>query len=184
VTVGAFAFLRRGVLPTRVGRIPLRDSKRLSPKVREQWLRIAKEHAGEGAVVFTTARVSARLVDRMNIARAANLAATRAYERLIVRSGINPASAIVLLDGGLFIRPRGSLAPHRTRTIVRGDEKVPEIQLASIVAKVTRDRAMVRFHRRYPSYGLAAHKGYGTRAHRRALLRHGLIKGFHRLTFV
>ncbi|MFH0806165.1 MAG: ribonuclease HII [Candidatus Brennerbacteria bacterium] len=184
VTVAAFAFLQHGTFPPRVGNVPLRDSKRLTPRARETWFRAMKEKARAGYVAFVTARVTPRIVDRVNISSAANLAATRAYERLIANARLSPASLTVLLDGGLYIRPRAGLMPHRTRTIVRGDEKIPEIQLASIAAKVTRDRAMVRLHARHPAYGLAAHKGYGTRVHRKAISHHGPVKGLHRLTFL
>lgn len=184
VTVAAFAFVRRAALPTRVEGIPLRDSKRLTPRARERWFRVMKEKARAGHVVFATARVAPHIVDRMNIANAANLAATRAYERLVANAGLSPSSLAVLLDGGLFIHPHERFVPRVTRTIVRGDEKVPEIQLASIAAKVTRDRAMTRLHARHPVYGLAAHKGYGTRMHRKALTRHGPAHGLHRLTFL
>lgn len=183
VTVGAFVFLGRERFLSRIDRAPLRDSKRLTSMAREEWYRTLKRHAHEGRVAFRTARVTSALVDRMNISNAANLAATRAYERLVVAVGCAPASVTVLLDGGLFIHPRMRFEPRSTRTIVRGDEKIPEIQLASIVAKVTRDRGMTRLHARHPRYGLGAHKGYGTKAHRAALMKHGPVRGLHRSTF-
>ena len=170
VTVAAFAFLRNGTFPHRMEGVPLRDSKRLTPRARENWFHAVKEGARAGHMVFATARVAPHIVDRINIRNATNLAATRAYERLVVSAGLSPASLTVLLDGGLSIHPREKFIPHAAHTIVRGDEKVPEIQLASIAAKVTRDRAMVQLHERYPVYGLAAHKGYGTYRHRKALV--------------
>lgn len=184
VMVAAFAFLRGSTFPRRVEGVPLRDSKRLTPRARENWFRAVKAGARAGHVVFTTARVAPHIVDRINIRNATNLAATRAYERLVVSAGFSSASLTVLLDGGLLIRPRERFMPHAAHTIVRGDEKVPEIQLASIAAKVTRDRTMTRLHERYPAYGLAVHKGYGTYRHRKALSHHGPAKGLHRLTFV
>jgi ribonuclease HII len=184
VTVAAFAFLSRAGLPRRMNGIPLRDSKRLTPRARELWFKAVKEHARAGTVAFATARVSPHIVDRVNITNAANLAATRAYERLVAKTKLPPSLLTVLLDGGLFIHPRAAFMPRRTRTIVRGDEKIREIRLASIAAKVTRDHAMVRLHARYPRYGLATHKGYGTRAHQKALAERGPTKGLHRLTFL
>ncbi|MDP3974743.1 MAG: ribonuclease HII [Candidatus Jorgensenbacteria bacterium] len=184
VTVAAFVFLRNAALPSHAEGTPLRDSKRLTPRARGKWFRAVKEAARTGEMAFATARVAPHVVDRVNIRNAANLAATRAYERLVAKTRLSPSSLTVLLDGGLFIRPRERFVPRAARTMVRGDEKIPEIQLASIVAKVTRDRAMVRLHARYPSYGFAAHKGYGTLFHRRALRAHGPIKGRHRLTFI
>lgn len=184
VTVAAFAFLRREDFLSEIRGTTLKDSKRLTPKGRTEWFVRLARHAREGNVAFATARVSPRTVDRINIRNAANLAATRAYERLVAREGFSPRALVVLLDGGLFIAPTAAMAPRRTRTIVRGDERIPEIQLASVVAKVTRDRAMVRLHARHPAYGFAAHKGYGTRAHAIALARFGPIAGLHRLTFI
>ena len=184
VTVAAFAFLRPKGFSKREEGLPLRDSKRLTPRARKKWFARLKEYATEGAVAFATARVSPRVVDRVNISAAANLAATRAYERLVTEKGLRPSNITVLLDGGLFIHPSATMAPRRARTVVRGDERIPEIRLASIVAKVTRDRAMVRAHAQHPAYGFAAHKGYGTRAHAHALARLGPVKGLHRLTFI
>ncbi len=184
VTVAAFTFLRRDGFLAEMHGVSLRDSKCLTPRARERWFSYLKKADREGKVAFATARVSAQVVDRINIRNAANLAATRAYERLVARRGFSPRELTVLLDGGLFIAPEREAAPRRTRTIVRGDEKVPEIQLASIVAKVTRDKAMTRLHTRHPRYGLAVHKGYGTRAHAHALVRFGPVEGLHRLTFI
>lgn len=184
VTVAAFAFLRQRRFITGRSHPPLRDSKRLTPRVREKWFAWLKRCVAEGEVVFATARISPRVVDRVNIRNAANLAATRAYERLVTQEGLRPSNIKVLLDGGIFIHPSATMMPRRARTVVRGDERIKEIQLASIVAKVTRDRAMVRLHARYPAYGFAAHKGYGTRAHAHALARLGPVEGLHRLTFI
>ena len=77
------------------------------------------------------------------------------------------------------------MAPHcfsMQKTIIRGDETEPIISLASIVAKVLRDRLMVRLGDEYPEYGFEVHKGYGTLAHRRAVRVHGLSP-LHRTTF-
>ena len=74
------------------------------------------------------------------------------YGRLSVRG-----SAHVLLDGGLFLP--GGISQE---TIIRGDEKIPVIAAASIIAKVTRDRIMARIHKNYPQYRFDLHKGYGT----------------------
>lgn len=195
VTVAAFVFLRDSRFPSHIegpastrrrgeAGVPLRDSKRLTPRAREAWFGALRAMARAGNAAFATARVTPALVDRVNIRNAANLAATRAYERVVKEAQLSPSSVTVLLDGGLSIRPRASMAPRRAYSVVRGDELVPEIQCASIAAKVTRDRAMVRLHARHPAYGFAAHKGYGTEAHRIALVRFGPLEGFHRLTFL
>ena len=77
-------------------------------------------------------------------------------------------------------------ATHRcikASTLIRGDERIVAIKLASIVAKVTRDRYMRKLALRYPEYGFEVHKGYGTRRHFRALKKFG-ISEVHRLTYL
>ena len=70
----------------------------------------------------------------------------------------------------------------RPRTIIKGDEKINAIKFASIVAKVTRDRYMVKLHKLYPEYGFDVHKGYGTKRHVKAIKKHG-TSGVHRRSF-
>jgi ribonuclease HII len=88
----------------------------------------------------------------------------------------------VFLDGGLFLGSRDAQPAH-AKTIVKGDEKVPAVAIASIIAKITRDRAMVRLAKRHPQYGFEIHKGYGTPMHRRAIKKHG-PSAAHRKTFL
>lgn len=95
-------------------------------------------------------------------------------------------NAQILLDGGLFVSARALKVVGNRRqplTLIRGDERIPAIALASIVAKVRRDHLLLRLDRRDPRYGFAAHKGYGTRSHLAALRRHGYSRA-HRLTFL
>ncbi|MEK7464593.1 MAG: ribonuclease HII, partial [Patescibacteria group bacterium] len=149
----------------------LKDSKKLTAAYRETWFEFIKNHP---KIYYATARVNPRVIDRINITKAANRAATNAFKRLDVGKGTR-----VLLDGGLFLNTDYAF----TRTIIKGDEKINAIKLASIVAKVTRDRYMVKLHESYPLYNLAKHKGYGTRKHIRAIRRHG-PSDIHRLTFI
>ena len=153
----------------KLGRI--RDSKKLSPKRREHWAVYLQTHP---AVSWKIARVTPRVIDRINISQAANLAARRLVSRLALRE----RSYFVYLDGGLIL-PDG--IPHET--IIRGDEQVPAIAAASIIAKVWRDRFMKRLGRKFPHYKFSVHKGYGTRDHRTAILRHGFSEA-HRQSFV
>ena len=69
------------------------------------------------------------------------------------------------------------------RAIIKGDLTEPVISAASIIAKVTRDRQMIDLDQKYPEYGFAKHKGYGTKTHLEALTNYGPIKGQHRFTF-
>ena len=164
-------------------RIPLRDSKRLSAAHREVWFRHIKTNS---LVACAVSHVTPRVIDRINISRAANLAATRALRRLATSRWPLATRVKVFLDGGLFADTSSLVASgYRlvAHTIIRGDEKYAAIKLASIIAKVRRDRYMTKKHKAFPQYGFAAHKGYGTKAHYRALRKHG-PSPLHRLTFL
>jgi len=152
----------------------IRDSKKLTPRAREEWFGRFRR---DPRIVWASATSGPEIIDRMNIRRAADRAARRCYLRLTARYP-ELASARVVLDGGL------SLGPHIRHTAhVRGDERFRAIASASIVAKVKRDRLMNRLHGHYLRYAFNVHKGYGTAMHARALRRHG-PSGAHRLTFV
>lgn len=157
----------------------LKDSKKLSASQRELWYAYLRKAKG---VYLHAARVYQKQIDKRNIARSANLAASRALEGVILDMGSTPKRHKILLDGGLYL---GS-PKHRalkTSTIIKGDEKIVAIKLASIVAKVTRDRYMLKLDQRYREYDFATHKGYGTSEHFRALKKHG-ISNVHRLTYL
>lgn len=172
----------------------LKDSKKLSAKKREAWCEYFKSQPG---LRYALARVYPRQIERRNVSRAANIAAGRAFLRLrkdVRGTGVITHKTTVFLDGGLFLGSGGHGYRHggnqrqqpagiTTKTIIKGDEKIPAIAAASIVAKVYRDRLMVRLGKKYPAYGFAVHKGYGTAAHRAAIRKHGPIAA-HRLTFL
>ena len=149
-------------------RIPgLDDSKRLSPQRRMELDRMIRERA----VSYALARVDVDEIDATNI-----LAATMHAMRVAV-DRLDPTPTQVLVDGN-----RCPELPCPARVVVRGDALVPAISAASILAKVERDREMMEMDRRYPEYGFARHKGYGTRAHRHALLAFG-PSPIHRRSF-
>ncbi|MDR3582210.1 MAG: ribonuclease HII [Candidatus Pacebacteria bacterium] len=160
----------------------LKDSKKLSPWQREAWYAYFKN---SGEVRFAVARVYPRGIERLNISGAANRAALRAFTRLMRNTGAGARSAQVFLDGGLFLGSRAAQKSHAPRalTVIKGDEKIPAVAAASIVAKVTRDRFMVRLARRWPAYSFEVHKGYGTKIHRAAIAKAGPCEA-HRLTFL
>src|SRR5581483_4367081 len=154
--------------PRRLG--PLKDSKKLTPARRAQWFAHITAHP---CVAFAVARVYPRGIERLNISAAANLAARRAYRRL-ARALVGAEHAI-FLDGGLYL---GTKRERRRdgfggKTVVKADEKIAAVKIASIIAKVSRDRYMEKLGKRHPEYGFEVHKGYGTRAHQAALRRHG-----------
>ncbi|HVN26777.1 MAG TPA: ribonuclease HII [Candidatus Paceibacterota bacterium] len=157
---------------------PLRDSKKLTRLQREAWF----DHLTKSPRVrFALARVYPRQIEKRNISRAANVAAQRAYERLAARERAG-RRARVFLDGGLYIGSR-SAQPAHAKTVIKGDEKIPAVAVASIIAKVSRDRFMARLGKKFPAYGFEIHKGYGTAAHRKAIRENGPTPA-HRLTFL
>ncbi|MGC9610706.1 MAG: ribonuclease HII [Minisyncoccia bacterium] len=181
VSVGVLA-LNSGVrfsAPVFNGRkLHLRDSKKLTPKERERWVSYLKKRED---VYFAVASVPARMIDKINISRAANLAATRAFRKLIKKNSFLSNQPKIFLDGGLYLNQKAGERLN-TQTIIRGDEKITAIMLASIVAKVHRDKLMARRHEEYPHYDFPKHKGYGTARHMKSLKRHGLSE-IHRKSF-
>ena len=164
--------------------LPLRDSKKLSAKQREEWMRWIrgqrKEESGKQLIFYATAGVYPKVIDRINITQAANLAASRALEKLVGMLDVRSEMKI-LMDGGLYINhPTSHISP---RTIIKGDEKYNCIKLASIIAKVKRDRIMKRNHKKFPQYGFDEHVGYGTKKHIAALKKHGPCS-IHRRSFL
>ena len=152
----------------------IRDSKKCTRISREQWNeKICKEFP------FAVASVSPHVIDKKGISFATKLAVSRCLNKLLLKcSMFHVPCFMILLDGSLS----APLAYKNQRTIVKGDEKIPVIAAASIMAKVHRDKFMVRLHKKYPLYGFHTHKGYGTVIHRAAIQQHGLCR-IHRVSF-
>jgi ribonuclease HII len=149
----------------------LADSKFLTAKQRHE---LAREIRCK-AFAFAIALADAAEVDSLNVLAASLLAMERAVRRLKLRPDL------VRVDGNRL--PAFADEPcYRLEAVVRGDQIVPCISAASILAKVCRDRLMRRWHRKYPRYGFDRHKGYPTRAHFEALREHGPC-AIHRLSF-
>lgn len=158
-------------LVTRKGQPALRDSKKLSAQQRETLYEYIVAH---GRLKHAHALVSAETIDTIGIVNATNEAAICALQGV----GADAERVEVLLDAGLRVPGHWNQS-----SFVRGDETIPVIALASIVAKVERDRFMVAEAAvKYPHYGLEEHKGYGTLSHRRAIQNYGL-SAIHRSSF-
>jgi ribonuclease HII len=148
------------------------DSKKLSEKKRSLLYDMIFTHA-EGVGVGLA---DEKEIDHLNILRASLLAMARAVKNL-------PAVPDHLLIDGTFQIPEDQIPVDVLQTAIpKGDAKCISIAAASIVAKVTRDRLMMQYHREYPEYGFNRHKGYPTRAHREAVKLHGAC-AIHRGTF-
>ena len=153
----------------------VKDSKKHTFEEREKWFSVIKKTRKNGLIDFALSHVSSSVIDRKGLTYAAYLAIYRSLRKLRVKE----RECIILLDGGLK-------APKNftnQKTVIKGDEKVKAIGLASIVAKVKRDRIMVRFSRKYAEYGFEKHKGYGTKEHYAALKKFGLSP-IHRKSFL
>ncbi|MBU6415143.1 ribonuclease HII [Patescibacteria group bacterium] len=147
----------------------IKDSKKLSARQREAWFSKLTAHR---EILWAVARVYPKTIDRINISQAANLGARRVYKKLAGNRLLR-----TVLDGGLYLPKQ-----IPSQTIVKGDEKIPAIAAASIIAKVTRDRLMLRLHKKYPQYRFDIHKGYGTALHRALIKKYGRSKA-HRESF-
>lgn len=145
----------------------LADSKKLSAARRERLF----DEIRAKALCFCIAEASVEEIDRLNILQATLLAMRRAV------MGLRLKPVMVLVDGN-----RLPLLDVPAEAIVKGDALVQSISAASILAKVHRDRWCQQLHDRYPQYGFAGHKGYGTAAHLAALRTHGACPE-HRRSF-
>jgi len=145
----------------------LADSKQLTPERRE----VLAETIRAQARAWAVGSASVEEIDTINILQAALLAMRRALDQL----SLAPEEVVV---DGLHCPP----SPWPVRAVVKGDAKVKAISAASILAKVTRDAAMLELHAQRPEYGFDRHKGYATPEHLEALRRHG-VSPFHRRTF-
>jgi len=154
--------------------IPLRDSKKLSREQREIWFGHIQTWQKEGKCDFAVVMISAKVIDQIGIAPTIRRALARALDKLEAKN-----SHLILLDGGL----KAPAEFLNQKTIIKGDEKEKVISLASIAAKVTRDRHMFKQAKKFPHYGFEAHVGYGTQRHYVAIKKHGLCE-LHRRSFL
>ena len=154
------------ILPLGHGIIGLKDSKKISPKIREELFEQIIKISDVGIGV-----VSSRQIDKINILQAARLAMKQAVETLKITPGL------LLIDGNQKID-----STLNQWAIVKGDSRSLSIAAASVLAKVTRDRIMDGYHKLYPQYEFNRHKGYGTRLHRNLIQEHGPCP-IHRSTF-
>lgn len=172
VAVGAFVFRTR-----EAGRFfrGVKESKQLTEAKREEWFARILDAQAQGHVDFRVTFQSEKIIDGKGL----TYAITKALSTSLRKLNIDPLQTRILLDGGLK-----APAPYTDqKTIIRGDEKETVIALASICAKVLRDRFMRRMARKHAGYGFEEHKGYGTRAHYAAIDKLGVLP-IHRRSFL
>jgi ribonuclease HII len=198
VAVCAFVIKDESFLenPTHKKLPPLRDSKKLTKKQRVTWFNFLKEAKTEGFCDFAVSFVSSDNIDKFGINKCIQKALNESLVKITSQDSSNssrftlkgsdatenlknPASFNIFLDGGLH----APIEYTNQETIIRGDELHPVISMASIMAKVSRDRIMVAYAKQYPEYGFDSHVGYGTKAHYSAIKKHGQTP-IHRKSFI
>ena len=147
----------------------LDDSKKLTEKKRERLYDIIKQTA----VAYSVAYGTLEEIETVNILEATYLAMNRAIEGLTVKPDF------ALIDGNRI--PRGIKIP--CETVVKGDSRSMSVAAASVLAKVTRDRLMLEYDKKYPEYNFKKHKGYGTKEHTELIRQYGPCE-IHRLSFL
>jgi len=155
---------RSGPLAAHVSRMfrGVRDSKKLSAARRDHFYHLIIRHPH---IRYSVSLVSSKIIDRIGIRRATERAVMRCIRKC------KPAPDFIIFDGN---RPLSqSRGIQNNMALVKADEKVLSCALASIIAKVTRDRQMLRLHTQFPEYRFDLHKGYGTRLHRNLIKKFG-----------
>ena len=156
------------ILPPDIRLDGINDSKKLSPKKREELF----DEITKKAVCYAIFSVDEKKIDEINILNATHMAMNGAVNSLSKKPDY------VIIDGNSI---KGMDIPHET--IVKGDAKSISIASASILAKVARDRYITKMAEVYPKYGFEKHKGYGTKEHTDAILKYG-VSPIHRKTFL
>ncbi len=150
----------------------IKDSKKLSVKKREEWREIL---SASRRIECHSVLIGPKIIDKIGISRATKIAVARVLRKFSFIQ--RPRGSLVLLDGSLFAPKH-----YNQKTIIKGDEKVPLIAAASIIAKTTRDAKMLRLHKKFPKYCFDKHKGYATNLHYKMLKKYGFCP-FHRRSF-
>ena len=155
------------ILKKNINKNLLKDSKKISAKERKQLANYIKKNS-----IYSIGKASIKEIDKLNILQATLLSMKRAINNLKHKPNI------IFIDG--------THAPKNTsyhfKTIIRGDEKIPAISAASIIAKVARDRYITRLAKNYISYGWHTNFGYGTKKHLDAINKFG-VTNHHRKSF-
>ncbi len=154
--------------------IGVNDSKQMTPRARERVFEAVLVARAQGDVRFAVSYGSPTRIDTDGITRAVAYAVNECMSAL----AFAPTEVQVYLDG-LLKAPE----PYPQKTVIHGDALIPVISLASVIAKVSRDRLMADLAHEYPQYGFERHKGYGTSAHYAALKEFG-PSPLHRMSFL
>ena len=179
VVAGAVVFKRNSKFKEGL-LLEINDSKLLSPRKREV---LSKEIKRE-ASLYAVSIVGVSKINKVGIGKTTKISIRKVIKTIlwkIIEKNKNNSSIFVLADGFHIKYIRG-IGLIKQKAIIKGDRKSISIAAASIIAKVYRDRLMRKLNRKYPGYGFARNKGYGTKFHRDALKRQGLSR-VHRTSF-
>jgi len=172
VAVGSFVFLDKQASRIFKG---VKESKQLSEEKREEWYKKIVQAKKSKLIDFSVIFQSEKVIDTKGLSFAINKALKMSLSKL----NLDPKEVRVLLDGGLKA-PKEYI---NQKTIIQGDAKEMVIALASICAKVMRDRKMRQWALKYRNYGFDINKGYGTKSHYIAIKKYGLTP-LHRRSFL
>ena len=145
----------------------LKDSKSLARDKREKLFTYIKNNS-----VWAIGKASVKEIEKINILHASLLAMKRAIKKL------KKKPSLVLIDGNKLPK----LKSYNLKYVIKGDQKIPSISAASIIAKVTRDRFITKLSKKFKDYGWNTNSGYGTKEHLRAIKKYGITR-YHRKTF-
>ena len=155
------------ILKKNINKNLLKGSKKIPAKERKQLANYIKKNS-----IYSISKASIKEIDKLNILQATLLSMKRAINNLKHKPNI------ILVDG---VHAPKNMSYH-FRTIIRGDEKIPAISAASIIAKVARDKYITRLAKNYISYGWHTNFGYGTKKHLDAINKFG-VTNHHRKSF-
>tara|TARA_B100000963_G_C22595289_1_gene657525 strand:- start:1227 stop:1805 length:579 start_codon:yes stop_codon:yes gene_type:complete len=155
------------ILNRNINKKDIKDSKKLGRIDREKLAKYIKKNS-----TWAVGSASVKEIEKLNILKASLLAMKRAIKKLKIKPNL------VLIDGN----KSPELKNYITKTIIKGDQKIKEISAASIIAKVSRDKLMLKMSDRFKKYKWDLNAGYGTKDHINAIRKYG-ITCFHRKTF-
>ena len=176
VAVGAFIFLNPSASKLFRG---VKESKQLNEGKREEWFAIICNAKKYKHVDYHVCFQTEKIIDKKGLSYSIHKALDISLERIVSKNDLKNTNVRILLDGGL----KASLNYRDQKTIIKGDEKEMVIALASICAKVLRDRKMNALAKKHPKYAFEKHKGYGTKKHYEAIKKYGLLN-VHRRSFL
>ena len=155
------------ILKKKLDKKKLKDSKKLTKKNREILEKYIKKNS-----YWSIGSASLKEIEKLNILNASLLAMKRAIKKL------NKRPSCVLIDGNKIPKIKN----YNLKYVIKGDEKIPEISAASIIAKVARDRLITKMSKKFVKYAWDKNAGYGTKLHLIAIKKFGITK-YHRKTF-